>query len=198
MSDAPDYEYSMNLEKLLRLAAVGAVVLTSCPSGAVASTLEYSFQTIVTTGPLTGAYDGTFSFDSSVVSPGNRVDGADLLTNLNFTFSGTTFTTSTANTGSLTFAADGSLSTFLFGTACQADQCFGNTFPPHILSWIATPGGQGFSYYDINALELGTGNLTFQAVSTTPLPSAIPLFATGLGLLSLLGWRRRRKAQAVV
>jgi len=28
----------------------------------------------------------------------------------------------------------------------------------------------------------------------TPLPAALPLFATGLGALGLLGWRRRRKA----
>lgn len=32
--------------------------------------------------------------------------------------------------------------------------------------------------------------------SGTPLPAALPLFATGLGGLGLLGWRRKRKAQA--
>jgi hypothetical protein len=31
----------------------------------------------------------------------------------------------------------------------------------------------------------------------TPLPAALPLFATGLGALGLLGWRRKRKARAV-
>jgi hypothetical protein len=31
----------------------------------------------------------------------------------------------------------------------------------------------------------------------TPLPSALPLFATGLGAMGLIGWRRKRKAQAV-
>jgi hypothetical protein len=30
----------------------------------------------------------------------------------------------------------------------------------------------------------------------TPLPAALPLFATGLGGLGLLRWRRKRKAQA--
>jgi hypothetical protein len=35
-------------------------------------------------------------------------------------------------------------------------------------------------------------------VSQTPLPAALPLFATGIGGLGLLGWRRKRKAQAVV
>jgi len=33
--------------------------------------------------------------------------------------------------------------------------------------------------------------------SATPLPAALPLFATGLGGLGFLGWRRKRKAQAV-
>ena len=39
-------------------------------------------------------------------------------------------------------------------------------------------------------LEIGTA-------TATPLPAALPLFATGLGALGLLGWRRKRKAQAV-
>jgi hypothetical protein len=30
--------------------------------------------------------------------------------------------------------------------------------------------------------------------ATTPLPAALPLFASGLGALGLLGWRRKRKA----
>ena len=34
------------------------------------------------------------------------------------------------------------------------------------------------------------------AVTATPLPAALPLFATGVGVLGLFGWRRKRKAQA--
>jgi hypothetical protein len=34
-------------------------------------------------------------------------------------------------------------------------------------------------------------------IGTTPIPAALPLFATGLGAMGLLGWRRKRKAQAV-
>jgi len=33
-------------------------------------------------------------------------------------------------------------------------------------------------------------------IGEVPLPSALPLFATGLGALGLLGWRRKRKALA--
>jgi hypothetical protein len=32
--------------------------------------------------------------------------------------------------------------------------------------------------------------------TAVPLPGTLPLFATGLGVLGLLGWRRKRKAQA--
>jgi hypothetical protein len=32
--------------------------------------------------------------------------------------------------------------------------------------------------------------------SATPIPAALPLFASGLGVLGLLGWRRKKKAQA--
>jgi hypothetical protein len=34
------------------------------------------------------------------------------------------------------------------------------------------------------------------SVTATPLPGALPLFATGLGALGLLGWRRKRKLAA--
>jgi hypothetical protein len=48
---------------------------------------------------------------------------------------------------------------------------------------------QGSAYF--------VGGFFTSAVETTPLPAALPLFATGLGALGLLGWRRKRKAVAV-
>ena len=45
--------------------------------------------------------------------------------------------------------------------------------------------------------RIDTDFLTFKAVipaAETPLPGALPLFATGLGAMGLLGWRRKRKA----
>jgi hypothetical protein len=43
-----------------------------------------------------------------------------------------------------------------------------------------------------------TFNFTFSLTGDViPLPATLPLFATGLGALGLLGWRRKRKAQAV-
>jgi hypothetical protein len=43
-----------------------------------------------------------------------------------------------------------------------------------------------------------TFNFAFSLTGdVVPLPATLPLFATGLGALGLLGWRRKRKAQAV-
>jgi hypothetical protein len=49
-----------------------------------------------------------------------------------------------------------------------------------------------YSYtFSIDAFSNANRSENFGAV---PLPAALPLFATGLGVLGLLGWRRRRKA----
>jgi hypothetical protein len=50
---------------------------------------------------------------------------------------------------------------------------------------------------DVNmALAQVTFGATLTPVAQTPLPAALPLFATGLGALGLFAWRRKRKAQA--
>ena len=41
-----------------------------------------------------------------------------------------------------------------------------------------------------------TAPVSYSLVAETPLPAALPLFATGLGALGLLTWRRKRKAVA--
>ena len=46
------------------------------------------------------------------------------------------------------------------------------------------------------ALTLDSINIEIPGAAT-PLPAALPLFATGLGALGLLGWRRKRKNAAI-
>jgi len=45
------------------------------------------------------------------------------------------------------------------------------------------------SYFHINEISFELVN-----VSAVPLPAAIPLFAAGMGILGLMGWRRKRVA----
>ena len=41
-----------------------------------------------------------------------------------------------------------------------------------------------------------TGSCTESQTGVVPLPAALPLFASGLGVMGLLGWRRKRKKAA--
>jgi hypothetical protein len=56
-----------------------------------------------------------------------------------------------------------------------------------LISSPISPPDTTTGYYDNLNVDL----------ATTPLPAALPLFATGLGGLGFLGWRRKRKGQAV-
>jgi hypothetical protein len=49
---------------------------------------------------------------------------------------------------------------------------------------------------DLRFADTDTGLNLLGDNPPTPLPAALPLFATGLGALGLLGWRKKRKAQA--
>jgi hypothetical protein len=62
-------------------------------------------------------------------------------------------------------------------------------------------GGDGndlTSFFDPNGSS-GVRIIAYSDVEgATPLPAALPLFATGLGALGVLGWRRKRKAAAAI
>jgi hypothetical protein len=49
---------------------------------------------------------------------------------------------------------------------------------------------------DSSDMQIVSG-ATINAPSPVPLPGALPLLATGLGALGLLGWRRKRKTAAI-
>jgi hypothetical protein len=80
----------------------------------------------------------------------------------------------------------------------------GGGFPDTLQSATLTVDPQFF--IDLNqggnnpadfALFFSDGVVNTPSTSATPLPAALPLFATGLGGLGLFGWRRKRRAQSV-
>ena len=69
---------------------------------------------------------------------------------------------------------------------------FSGTFSDNIADAITGSGfGSNDDWADFNNIT------TSGAVGATPLPAALPLFASGLGAMGLFGWRRKRRAQAV-
>jgi hypothetical protein len=94
------------------------------------------------------------------------------------------------------------------GTSCSV---VGNTLHqnPNITSTFSDTAdlliaslAASFSMIEIFDITIGAGaTVSFTATmeltpAPAPLPAALPLFATGVGGLGLLGWRRKRKAQA--
>ena len=70
---------------------------------------------------------------------------------------------------------------------------------PYVTTLVYTIVMPGDAYKDADAsIDLSTSLLSPPGGSAAaPLPAALPLFATGLGGLGLLGWHRKRRAQAV-
>jgi hypothetical protein len=70
------------------------------------------------------------------------------------------------------------------------------------LTGAVTFAGQTFDTLGLQrgdyVYALSNGDTYTVSVGGTPLPAALPLFATGLGGLGLLGWRRKRKHVAPV
>jgi len=71
-------------------------------------------------------------------------------------------------------------------------------YPPLYDSRWGNIGVIDFCGYCVTSFGAGGGmdNLNFSVGGggQVPLPAALPLFATGAGLLGLLGWRRKKRA----
>jgi hypothetical protein len=99
----------------------------------------------------------------------------------------------------------------LFGTSSGSGTASGTGTATLTLDFVFTGGTGLFAGATGNAKATGTitqtspttesitnGSYTGTLEVVTPLPAALPLFATGLGALGLLGWRRKRKAAAAL
>lgn len=158
-----------------------------------ATPITYDFTVTNLTGALAGnTYNGTFSFDSSLVQPNQWVIGTGLLSSLNFSFAGIDHTTANTNTGFLEFNDQGGLNGFQFGSNCDGASCaIGPT------TWIVdVPGyAPGFQFSDNTLAGNYTGQVDFSlasSVAAVPEPGALGVFGFGLTLLGMGALIKRR------
>ena len=99
-----------------------------------------------------------------------------------------------------------STDTFFLGTVYPGYLSSSASIDPSLLSGTATFTNNqtgGPAVLEIDFEGSGTSNssapilASYSLTAETPLPAALPLFATGLGALGLLGWRRRRNSVSV-
>jgi len=74
----------------------------------------------------------------------------------------------------------------------------GSTTTLAVDGWLVSITPLALGPWVRSSLGTATEPLTAEfVISQTPLPAALPLFATGLGFLGLLGWRRKKNAAPV-
>jgi len=159
-----DSLYSINV-------STGAATLIG-PTGLTASTMNHNSLASGTTGLFYDLMDNVYSLDPTtgaatfVGCGGNLVSGG---------CSGPQLDAMAASGGTL-FGVDNVVtSLYVLSTSTGAMT---------LLSAITGTNGVGID---------GLSAAPMSAASATPIPGALPLFATGLGALGLLGWRRKRK-----
>ena len=165
-----------------KVAALAVALFGLLSSGSSqASTLNYE---LVLNGG-TGQIDGTFSVNGSVPSSGQS--GPVQITALNLDVGGTPYSfTSLFFTPVATFSNGALTSIEYLGEANGFKLDLGTAGLNYIFTDFLNP-----SYS-----SSGTVSASSVGVSTTPLPSGLPLFITGLVALALLGWRKKRIMQA--
>jgi hypothetical protein len=153
-----------------------------------ATPVNYTFLVTATSGPLSGTTaSGTFSYDTSSIVVGSN-GNTGLLTALNFTWNGTVYNRTTANTGTLFFDNSGHLISQVFGNNCAAGFC---AVTPGQDQWYV--GSSGFTYSTLGAANAYTGTAPVSLVASTPEPSTLSLLSLGLGFFAVARRRKRRR-----
>ena len=165
-------------------------------AGAAASPVHYTYTGNPFTpgyGPFAGAsITATLYFSSAL--PDN-----DTYSNL---IPPPTLVSYTVSAGSLTMTdSDSSIVLSLDTNAMGAIDSWGMQF--NNSSGLISSSGPGVESEDSASNSMTYGNNTddpgtWSPAEATPLPAALPLFASVLGGLSLFGWWRERKARAAV
>ncbi len=176
------------------LAVAFAGVASPKHAGAATFTVNFSVA-----GPASGfgplglgpgdGFSGSFTVEDATVRPNGFADITDLSPTLSLTIGGLSFDESNFDSAStfISFSGD-ALSEFSFSLE-KGD----------ILVKVAnTLSDNNASVIDDGPADISGGCedcVTFTTgTAAVPVPAALPLFATGLGVLGFVGWRRRGRA----
>lgn len=167
-----------------------AIAAALAPLLSHASIVTYDFTATATSGTLAGtSSSGFLSYDSSIIPvSGGLVTGTHLITDLLFTWGGTTYDETTANTGGFIFDASGTPTTLLIGTNCAAGTCgvSGNS-----VGWyLRNDPGQITYSTGGGGIEYGKATFTLRD-GTVPEPATAAL--AGLALAAALSATRARR-----
>jgi hypothetical protein len=189
-----------------KITLIAALALAIASSGASANTLTFQGVTFSTTDLGGGQLKLEITNATSATGDwaGIGFIGAfalnDIGTFTNATLTNWTFEAGGLNAGGCDGAGAGFACFHRTSLALTADMVFDITFTggttdfslPHLKVWFETTSG-GDKVGSLLSDAVGNGT----PIPSVPLPAALPLFASGLGALGLLGWRRKRKAAAI-
>jgi hypothetical protein len=71
-----------------------------------------------------------------------------------------------------------------------------NSFFSVLVGGVLFTGSNSDPTFKTGAFGVPGASITITDTSATPLPAALPLLASGLGALGLLGWRKKRRTAA--
>ena len=132
------------------------------------------------------------------LTPGNTYD-------LSFAIASEGSGTGTGSTGAVVNVSFSSGSSTAAQDFTSTGSVYWSNWTTDTMTFVATSSSATLVFTDLavefpgwNDLGLDNVSVTGAGTSVTPLPAALPLFATGLGTMGLFGWRRKRKAPAAI
>lgn len=168
----------------LRSTVLALALLAGIPA-AQAATQTWNFNGTLDSGHFSGQnYGGTFSFDDVALT--GVADEWLTVGNLSLSFLGSSYTQANATVGSTPEVSfyDGVFLGLSYSAGTTGD---GFTFTPGY-----STSGDAFVSYDTPAGSSGAGSVIYAPV---PEPETYAMLLAGLGLLGMMG-RRRKSAQA--
>jgi hypothetical protein len=160
------------------VALLAAVCLPMTPAPVQAATVTFDLNNVTFVGG--GTATGHFDFNSMT----NALTNVSITTSTDGSF-GATYMSGSFNPGS-----PDDLFAFSIGGITL------DLAVAHPLSLTSPNSLSTSASFEVLVIAGNDRLVTSGSLVPTPLPAALPLFAGGLGVLGLLGWRRKRKAAA--